>query len=92
MLSVPVAAALMLSAAQASAETRGDNVDAARPHPLTLTALQPPADYVRENSFYGLPAACHLEGKSGIINGRWYAYLCYQELPFTPFQALYVKK
>ncbi|MBT2446178.1 hypothetical protein J7F03_03530 [Streptomyces sp. ISL-43] len=51
----------------------------------------PPAGYVHETSFYGTAAACQTAGKAGIAEGRWTAYFCYQALPFTPFQELYVK-
>ncbi|MBT2406303.1 MULTISPECIES: hypothetical protein [unclassified Streptomyces] len=52
----------------------------------------PPAGYVHEPSFHGTATACRAAGAEGIADGKWTAYFCYQELPFTPFQKLYVKK
>ncbi|OKK11129.1 hypothetical protein AMK16_33035 [Streptomyces sp. CB00455] len=57
----------------------------------TASAWTPPADYIHEASFFGA-AACQAAGKEGVTEGRWSAYICYQKLPFTPVQELYVKK
>ncbi|MFE6460605.1 hypothetical protein ACFVP0_24530 [Streptomyces cinereoruber] len=52
----------------------------------------PPPGYVHEKSFHGMASACRAAGTAGVEDGRWTAYFCYQALPFTPFQELYVKK
>ncbi|MGW6578226.1 hypothetical protein ACWF76_02320 [Streptomyces globisporus] len=80
-------AALAATAPQAFAATTDQQQPVASPAFGT-----PPPGYVHEESFYGRAAACQAEGKAGIAEGRWTAYFCYQALPFTPFQELYVKK
>ncbi|MEU8892558.1 hypothetical protein [Streptomyces sp. NPDC048442] len=82
-----LAAALLAAAPQAFAAT-------AAPQPPASSAGfgTPPAGYVRETSFHGTAAACQTAGQAGIAEGKWTAYFCYQALPFTPFQELYVKK
>ncbi|MFE2927170.1 hypothetical protein [Streptomyces goshikiensis] len=78
---VVLAAALAATAPQAFAATTSRQ-------PLGT----PPAGYVRDQSFHGTAAACQTAGRAGITQSTWTAYLCYQALPLTPFQELYVKK
>ena len=52
----------------------------------------PPVGYVHEESFHGTAAACRTAGRAGLAQSTWTAYYCYQAVPFTPFQELYVKK
>ncbi|MFG2986773.1 hypothetical protein ACGFYQ_36945 [Streptomyces sp. NPDC048258] len=88
-----LAAALALSAPQAFAASGSDAAGPARqPVASQASAWLPPAGYVKESSFYGTAAACESTGRTGIAEGKWIAYICYQALPFTPFQDLYVKK
>ncbi|MBT2478761.1 hypothetical protein [Streptomyces sp. ISL-94] len=64
---------------------------AQQPASSTTNAWTPPAGYTHEGSIFGA-AACQAAGKAGITENRWSAYICYQKLPFTPVQELYVKK
>ncbi|MFB7982792.1 hypothetical protein [Streptomyces vinaceus] len=64
---------------------------AQQPAASTTTAWAPPAGYTHEGSYFGA-AACQASGEAGITENRWSAYVCYQKLPFTPVQELYVKK
>ncbi|MBW5486926.1 hypothetical protein [Streptomyces bambusae] len=56
--------------------------------PTARTAA--PEGYVREHSF-PTAAQCRSTGTQGVAQGRWTAYACVQELPFTPSQTLFVK-
>ncbi|MFD9725784.1 hypothetical protein [Streptomyces sp. NPDC059072] len=88
-----VAAALALHAPQALAASGGDAAGAAQHADSSSVGVwPPPAGYVKEESFYGTAAACESTGRAGVAEGKWIAYVCYQALPFTPFQDLYVKR
>jgi hypothetical protein len=88
-----LAALLILGAPHAFAASDGNAAGPAQQPLASLPgAWPPPAGYVREDSFYGTAAACESTGKNGITEGKWTAYYCYQALPFTPFQDLYVKQ
>ncbi|MFJ7159587.1 hypothetical protein ACIQUQ_32205 [Streptomyces sp. NPDC101118] len=58
--------------------------------PARSQVLGLPRDYVRQG-FSGLPAGCEAEGRAGVADGRWSAYLCHRDLPFSAFVNLYVK-
>ncbi|MFG2415637.1 hypothetical protein [Streptomyces goshikiensis] len=79
-----LASALAATAPQAFAATATQQPSAA-----SSSFGTPPAGYVHEESFHGTAAACQT---AGIAAGKWTAYFCFQALPFTPFQELYVKK
>lgn len=78
-------AALVLGASPAFAAA-----SAQQPAVSTASAWTPPAGYTHQGSFFG-GAACQAAGKQGVTESRWSAYICYQKLPFTPVQELYVK-
>ncbi|MFI8105632.1 hypothetical protein [Streptomyces sp. NPDC086023] len=80
-------AALTLGAPQALAASGGAPAD--EPTLSRVTGL--PGDYVRQG-FTGLPAGCEAAGRAGVADGRWSAYLCHRDLPFSAFVNLYVKK
>ncbi|WP_329102267.1 hypothetical protein [Streptomyces sp. NBC_01439] len=82
-----LATALAAAAPQAFAATT-----APQPPASSSSFGTPPAGYVHEQSFRGTAAACRAAGQAGIAEDKWTAYFCYQALPFTPFQELYVKK
>ncbi|MFI8365177.1 hypothetical protein ACIGD1_34120 [Streptomyces sp. NPDC085612] len=60
--------------------------------PVQQPLSRPPVGYVLEESFHGTAAACQTTGRAGIAQNTWTAYFCYQALPFSPFQQLYIKK
>lgn len=87
-----LAAALVLGAPQAFAVSVPEGARTAQgPVDSSAAAWTPPEGYTRVDTFYG-GAECHAAGKSGVAEGRWSAYLCVQEFPYTPFQSLYVRK
>ncbi|MEU7279171.1 hypothetical protein AB0A69_10390 [Streptomyces sp. NPDC045431] len=86
-------AMLVLGTVHASAASALESAPAPRQPVISAAAAwTAPEGYTREDSFYGVAAKCQAVGQSGVADGKWSAYLCVQELPFTPFQALYVRK
>ncbi|MFF5470818.1 hypothetical protein [Streptomyces achromogenes] len=87
------AAILALGAPQAVAAADGDATGAARrPVASSVSAWTPPEGFTREDSFYGMAAACESAGRNGVTEGKWSAYVCVPIAPFSPFHHLYVKR
>ncbi|MER7513969.1 hypothetical protein ABTX82_37480 [Streptomyces lavendulae] len=90
--STVLAATLALGAPQALAASASEGARTAQQSVISSPAAwTPPEGYTREDSFYGTAAKCQSVGRSGVTEGKWSSYLCVQELPFTPFQGLYVQ-
>ncbi|MEU7088811.1 hypothetical protein [Streptomyces achromogenes] len=93
LLCVIPAAMLALGASQALAASDGNTTGAAHPPVASsVSTWMPPEGFTREDSFYGMAAACESAGRNGIAEGRWSAYVCVPIAPFSPFHHLYVKR
>ncbi|MGA6175390.1 hypothetical protein ACPEIF_34725 [Streptomyces sp. NPDC012600] len=90
---VVLVATLTLGAPQALAASASESARTAQQPVLSAATIWPPHEgYTREDSFYGMEAKCQSVGRSGVSEGKWSAYLCVQELPFSALRGLYVKK
>ncbi|MDG9714775.1 hypothetical protein [Streptomyces sp. DH10] len=85
-----LAAMLALGAPEAYAASGGSTTGSEQ-QPVA-GAWTPPEGFVRDDSFFGMDAACEKAGRNGIAEGKWSAYICVRVAPFSPFMDLYVKK
>ncbi|CAL9549809.1 hypothetical protein SUDANB1_04408 [Streptomyces sp. enrichment culture] len=91
-LGTMLAVTLALGAPQAFAASGGDTTGPTRQSGVSqANSWTPPEGFAREG-FFGPAASCESMGRNGVAEGKWSAYLCHRDLPFTPFVHLYVKK
>lgn len=91
-LGTMLAVTLALGVPQAFAASGSDTTGAThQPGASPADAWTPPEGFAREG-FFGPAASCESMGRNGVAEGKWSAYLCHRDLPFTPFVYLYVKK